>query len=64
MLDSTPQTERRTDADIHEALVQARHALDVAGASLHNDPDGTCDDILAARLLIETALVKLSILQQ
>lgn len=47
------------DATVKEALLQARQALEASAAAVHNDPDGACDDILAARLLLDTALVRL-----
>ena len=42
-------------------LQQAHAAMDAAVATYHADPEAALDDLLAARLLIATALVTLGV---
>jgi len=52
--------EGSNDAEIRRCLVQVQASLDAAAAAVETDPDAAVDDILAARLLVGTLLVKLA----
>lgn len=59
MLDETMRDNARVGAPLRSTLEQARSALDAAVASVDTDPEAACDDIVAARLLVNTALLSL-----
>ena len=46
-------------ADLRELLCRARESLDAAVTSVRRDPEAALDDVLAARLLVTTALLSL-----
>jgi hypothetical protein len=56
------QPDRQTlpDATLTPMLEQARAALDAAVTLITVDPEAACDDIIAARLLVNAALVSLA----
>ena len=47
------------DVTVRDALERARQALAAAVASMTYDADSACDELVAARLLVDTALLKL-----
>jgi hypothetical protein len=47
------------DVGILDALHRVQESLDAAAAGAHGDPDAVLDDILAARLLVGTVLLRL-----
>lgn len=59
MSNFTESARCRVHSDVREALLQARIALEASVSTVRIDPDAACDDLLAARLLIDTALVRL-----
>jgi hypothetical protein len=47
------------DVGVLDALRRAQASLDAAAEGAHGDPDAILDDILAARLLVGTVLLRL-----
>lgn len=45
------------DLDVNAALLQVREALEAAAQAVPHDPEAATDDILAARLIIDTLLL-------
>ena len=60
MLDQVQQGHCCLDGALREALELAGRALDGAVASVTYDAEAAYDEIIAARLLVSTALVRLN----
>jgi hypothetical protein len=58
-LDDAPVRACCIDTSLRSALEQARLALDAAVDAVVVDPEAASDDVVAARLLVNTALLKL-----
>jgi hypothetical protein len=58
-LDDAPARACCIDTSLRAALEQARLALDAAVVAVDADPEAASDDVVAARLLVNTALLKL-----
>lgn len=59
MLDHAQQAGCCLDAVLRDALEQATRALDGAVSAISTNVEAACDDLIAARLLVNTALLKL-----